>query len=146
MKKPHRFLVYALVPLLALGGYIAADLLFPAKPTSPTQPFRLQEQGACNLASGCILQHGELVVRLVKVEKQQAEQGVNVQLMASEPLKGAAISIGDARDAGVPSNMLAGKNARNWSVSLNPVGEQQVLRLLLSTESASFFAECPVSL
>lgn len=146
MKKPHRFLAFALVPLLALGGYITADRLSSGKTHSPLQHYRLQEQGSCDLESGCILQHGDLVVHLIKAEKQQAEPGMNVQLMASEPLKGAAISIGDARDAGVPSNMLAGENARNWSVSLNPVGEQQVLRLLLSTESASFFAECPVSL
>jgi hypothetical protein len=148
MKKPHRFIVYALVPLLALGGYIAADLLFPVKPTPtiPTQPYRLQEQGLCNLTSGCILQHGDLVVRLVKADNQQGEQGMNVQLTASESLKGAAISIAGASDAGVPANMLAGDDHRNWSVSLNPASGQKVLRLLLSTEGAAYFAECPVTL
>jgi hypothetical protein len=146
MKKPHRFLAFALVPLLALGGYIAADRLSSGKHSSPTQPYRLQEQGSCNLESACILKHGDLVVQLVKAEKQQGERGMNVQLMASEPLKGVAISIGDASEAGVPTNMLAGDDRRNWSVSLSPAGEQRVLRLLLSTETASFFAECPVAL
>lgn len=146
MKKPHRFLVYALIPLLALGGYIAAGMLSPGKSTTPPQLYRLHVQGNCNLESGCILQHGDLVVHLVKAGKQQAEEGVKVQLMASETLKGAAISIGDARDAGVPANMSAGDTPRNWSASLNPATGQKVLRLLLSTESASYFVECPVTL
>jgi hypothetical protein len=143
--KPHRFLVFALVPLLAIGGYIVAGLISSGSTPNAPQAYRLKVQGSCNLdKSGlCILQHGTLVIRLSRMAAQEQEQGVKLKLEATESLKGAAISIGNER---APANMSAGENKQLWFVTLNRDEGQGILRLLLSTRDASYFAECPVTL
>jgi len=144
--KPHRFLIYTLVPLLAIGGYIAADLMVaPVKTGAPTV-YRLLAANHCDLRTECVLQHEALVIRLSREGLAQANKGVSLKLVASEPLKGAAISLGDKGAEVLPENMSSNHNQQQWIITLHDYNSTRILRLLLSTRETSYFAELPVTL
>jgi hypothetical protein len=143
--KPHRFLMYTLVPLLAIGGYIAADLLMAPVKTDAPKAYRLLAQKDCNLSTQCVLQHEGLVISLTReLMDQQGE--LRLKLESSKPLKGAAISLGRKEEAEMPQNMRSLDGARQWAIILQDGQSPGVLRLLLSTQETSYFAEIPVSL
>jgi hypothetical protein len=147
--KPHRLLVYTLVPLLALGGYIAADLMAPSATPDEPRANRLIAQQDCNLNIGtCILQHENLVVHLSGEKPDHGERGIRLRLVAPESLSGVAIDIAmrDEGDASLPENMLSDDTGRQWTIMLDDVNHQGILRLLLSTQGASYFAELPITL
>lgn len=144
--KPHRLLIYTLVPLLAIGGYIAADLLVaPSKTDAPTA-YRLLAANDCDLRTECVLQHEALVIRLSRVGFDQAEQELRLKLEASAPLNGVAISLGEKEEDVLPENMSSNHSDRHWFITLHDHNSKGILRLLLSTQETTYFAELPVTL
>ncbi len=144
--KPHRFLMYTLLPLLAIGGYIAADLLVAPVKTDAPMTYRLLAQEDCNLSNRCVLQHEALVIRLSGEYPEQSDQGLRLNLESSEPLKGAAIALGNREEVGLPANMQSLQGDQQWSITLLEKQPRGILRLLLSTQDTNYFAELHVTL
>lgn len=144
--KPHRFLMYTLVPLLAIGGYIAADLLVDPAETETPLAYRLEAKQECDLNTQCILQHEALVIRLSRDHSGQGGEAWNLRLESSESLKGAAISLGRKDEMAMPENMQSHHSDRQWRITLLEHNPEGILRLLLSTRETRYFAELPVTL
>jgi hypothetical protein len=141
--KPHRLLMYTLVPLLAIGGYITADLLVAPSKTDAPIVYRLLAVNNCDLRTECILQHEALVIRLSREGFDQAVEGVRLKLEASEPLNGVAIAL---KEDVLPENMSSNHSDRQWIITLHDHRSAGILRLLLSTQETTYFAELPVTL
>ncbi|MEE9385847.1 MAG: hypothetical protein V3V08_20750 [Nannocystaceae bacterium] len=135
----HIKLAVVLAPLLAIGGYILAGSYAESKVAAqPSAAKQMALQRGCQLLSGvCELLHREIAAN-VGIEDEQGEQVV--YLATSVALRGALISVGDAR----PVAMVRRGTAKRWMLNLDErMTEDTVIRLVLAAEKHSFFAEVP---
>ncbi len=141
---PHLKIALVVAPLLAVGGWIAADLLFPASGPSETrqtdEPLRLN--GECRLPGGvCELLHREIAVNLGA--EPLAGGAARILLRATVPLKGALV----ARNDEAPVAMTPRGDATRWQARLDaPLAPGDRLRLAVVTESGRrYWAEIPAA-
>lgn len=145
--KSHRLLIYILVPMLVIGGYITMDHLVAPVAKDAPMAYRLMSEEGCHLGiEACVLRHESFTVRLSRDASASQDNDLHLNLEASEPLNGVAISLSDKKEAGQPENMLPSESDRQWTITLHEQNPQGVLRLLLLTGETSYFAELPVTL
>ncbi len=139
---PHLKIALVVAPLLAVGGYIAADLYSSQREEAPApkdQPLRIE--GTCRLVGGvCKLLHREIAVNL-GAESDPAG-GVWIYLRASIPIEGALLALDDAP----PRPMTRRGDATRWKLHLNALPRTDGrLRLVVAREGHRYYAEVPLS-
>lgn len=136
---PHLKIALVVAPLLAIGGYIIADLYRPAAqpPAADRGPGSLQVSKNCHLLSDvCELLHREIALNMSA--RLQDDDHTLVYLSASVPLEGAIIASGEKQ----PIVMETRGGPKRWKALLPyPVHEGDALRLAVVSGERRYFAE-----
>ncbi len=140
---PHLKIALIVAPLLAIGGYIIADLYRPAAepPAAHRGPGALQVSKNCHLLGDvCELLHREIALNMSA--RPRDDGSTLVYLSASVPLEGAILASGGKQ----PIAMETRGTPKRWKALLPyPVHPGDSLRLAVVSGERRYFAEIPAS-
>lgn len=139
---PHLKIALIVTPLLAIGGYIVADLYHhpEASAPPPQTASELQVSGDCRLLGEvCELLHREIAAN-IGAEPQENGHTL-IYLATSVPLQGALL----AAEPHDPVAMASRGDTRRWKALLPyPLRQGDRLRLAMVSGERRYFAEITV--
>ena len=146
-KNKHVVAAMLVAPVLAILAWFAVDYLVAERPRSaePGAAYPLVAKSNCRYRSGrCDLENADFEISLLPQQIQAAD--ISIRLESRFPLQQATLGLVDEGVAAPPVRMMAdGSDNRAWLADIAlPTSDDAMLRVGITADDATFFAEVPV--
>lgn len=146
-KNKHVVVAMLVAPLLAILAWFAVDLLVAERPHAARKgaAYPLIAGSSCRYESGrCDLANEDFELAITPGEILAKQ--VSIQLTSRFPLQQATVGLAEGGEEQPPVRMSSGNaEMTEWSAKIPaPVSDESMLRVAVTADGTTFFAEVPV--